>query len=62
MTVNSAKRDQTSAISSIIKRSHAESIVRASSTHFAAECRYGTVLRLSGLFDADDGRDNSKNE
>jgi len=40
----SAKRDQTRAISSIIKRSRAESIVRASSTHFAAKCRYASHL------------------
>src|SRR5262249_19401502 len=43
----SAKRDLTSAISSIIKRSRAESIARASLTHFAAQCRYASQLSTS---------------
>jgi hypothetical protein len=49
----SAKRRQASAISSIIKRSGAESIVRASLTHFAAQCRY--ALHLSTGYVPDSG-------
>src|SRR5262249_20179308 len=51
----SAKRDQTSAISSIIKRSRAESIVRASSTHCAAKCRYASHLSTAYVPDNRDG-------
>ena len=40
----SAKRDQISAISSIAERSRGESILRASSTHFTANCWYPSQL------------------
>ena len=43
----SAKRRQTNAISSIIERSRGESILRASSTHWAEKCRYDN---LAGRF------------
>jgi len=40
----SAKRNQTSAIWSIIERLRGESVVRASSTHFTAKCPYASHL------------------
>jgi hypothetical protein len=51
----SAKRDQASAIWCIIKRSRGESILRASSTHFAADCRYASHLSTGYVPDSGDG-------
>jgi hypothetical protein len=51
----SAKRNQTSAIRSIVERLRAESVVRASSTHFSAKCPYASHLSTGYVPDSGDG-------
>ena len=46
MAAYSAKRDHASAISNKTKRSRGETILRASSTHLAAQCRYASRVKV----------------
>ena len=50
-----AKRNQTSAIWSIIERLRGESIVRASSTHLTAKCPYASHRFTGYVPDSGDG-------
>ena len=52
LAVHSAKRNQTSAIWSIVERLRGESIVRASSTHFSAKCPYASHLSTGYIPDS----------